>query len=361
VQVRVVQNKEPNHFLQLFKGKMIVHEGGKASGFKNRKDVDSYDTDGISLFHIKGTNELNTRAIQVPEKASSLNSGDCFALVTPDNVFVFVVRGAAATEKKTANGIADVLKHKRKVVAVDEGKEPAAFWEAVGGKGEYAEYKESAEELKAPRLFHCSSNAGYFHVEEVFNFVQDDLINDDVMILDTFNEVFVWIGHDAMRTEKDNALKLALEYVAKAPDGRSKDTPIYKVDAGFEPPTFTAHFIGWDPKKASDFSDPYAKKLSELRGGGPGKVAGSGGEEKKAMGGGGVSKVSADNIGYADPSKQSYTAAQLKAGVPNTDPGRKEMYLSDKDFNDLFKTSKAEFEKLAAWKKADLKKKAGLF
>jgi hypothetical protein len=55
VQVRVVQNKgecvlistfsslilaplraEPNHFLSLFKGKMIVHEGGGASGFKVR-------------------------------------------------------------------------------------------------------------------------------------------------------------------------------------------------------------------------------------------------------------------------------------------------------------------------------------
>jgi hypothetical protein len=34
-QVRVVQGKEPDHFLSLFKGRMIVHAGGKASGFKN--------------------------------------------------------------------------------------------------------------------------------------------------------------------------------------------------------------------------------------------------------------------------------------------------------------------------------------
>lgn len=53
VQVRVVQNKEPQHFLALFKGKMVVHEGGVASGFKNNTDGDSFDTDGISLFHVK--------------------------------------------------------------------------------------------------------------------------------------------------------------------------------------------------------------------------------------------------------------------------------------------------------------------
>ena len=54
VQVRVVQNKEPDHFLLVFKGRMIVHAGGKASGFKNRVDKDSYDVDGTRLFHIRG-------------------------------------------------------------------------------------------------------------------------------------------------------------------------------------------------------------------------------------------------------------------------------------------------------------------
>ncbi len=58
VQVRVVQNKEPDHFLLVFKGRMIVHSGGKASGFKNRADSDSYDIDGTRLFHIRGRNHM---------------------------------------------------------------------------------------------------------------------------------------------------------------------------------------------------------------------------------------------------------------------------------------------------------------
>ena len=64
-QVRVVQGKEPAHFRQLFRGNMVVHAGGKASGFKNRTEGDSYDTDGIALFLVKGSDALNTSAKQV--------------------------------------------------------------------------------------------------------------------------------------------------------------------------------------------------------------------------------------------------------------------------------------------------------
>lgn len=65
----MVQGKEPAHFRQLFRGNLVVHAGGKASGFKNRNEGDSYDTDGIALFLIKGTDALNTSAKQVCELA----------------------------------------------------------------------------------------------------------------------------------------------------------------------------------------------------------------------------------------------------------------------------------------------------
>ena len=89
VQVRVVQNKEPDHFLLVFKGRMVVHSGGRASGFKNRFDSDSYDVDGTRLFHVRGTNDFDTRAVQVEEKATSLNSNDCFVLETPAATYIW--------------------------------------------------------------------------------------------------------------------------------------------------------------------------------------------------------------------------------------------------------------------------------
>lgn len=85
VQVRVTQGKEPAHFRQLFKGRMVVFRGGNASGFANA--TGEVHTPGeVALFHIKGTDALNTVAVEVEPCAANLNSEDSFVLVTPDKV-----------------------------------------------------------------------------------------------------------------------------------------------------------------------------------------------------------------------------------------------------------------------------------
>ena len=95
----MTMGKEPSHLVRLFKGKMVVHSGGKASGFKNKQDADSYDDDGVSLYHVRGTDELNTRAVQVEEVAGSLNSGDCFVLLTPQVMYAWHGTGANEAER----------------------------------------------------------------------------------------------------------------------------------------------------------------------------------------------------------------------------------------------------------------------
>jgi len=368
LQCRVVMGREPDHFLALWDNKMVVHDGGHASGFKNRFDKDSYDTDGVMLYQMKSTDAGALRTVQVPEKAESLNSGDCFVLVTPKNTFIWEGSGASAVEKFDAGTIAFVVGGHREIVTFNEGKETDEFWSFLGGKGDYAKLATAGAELKNPRLFRCSANSGAFTVEEIQGFTQDDLISDDVMLLDTFSEVYVWVGTNASRQEKEASFKAALEFVAHAPDGRSPDTPVLKVNQGNEPPTFTCYFIGWDVKKASDFSDPYAKRLAEIKakGGdaGVGKVVESKSPSKpETKAAPAATRVTGAGEGsFLNPNAGSYSLAELKANaVANIDPARKEQYLSDAEFQSLFKMSKAEFDKLPVWKKGDTKKRAGLF
>jgi hypothetical protein len=108
-QVRVVQGKEPAHLRQLFKGAMIVHSGGHASGWNNVADSDTYDTDGVALFHVRGTHISNTCAVQVAEVASSLNSEDVFVLVTPSHVYVWCGNGCNSDEQSVGLTIAQTL------------------------------------------------------------------------------------------------------------------------------------------------------------------------------------------------------------------------------------------------------------
>jgi len=250
VQVRVVQGKEPNHFRQLFKGKMIVHEGGKASGFKNSTEGDSFDDDGISLFHVKGTNALNVFGLQVSEVPAALNSQDCFVLVTPTTMYSWMGVGSNDDEKSSATAISEVLSThtygppgtappSRELVTVAEGEEPDAFWEALGGKGGYPKQAPGEPVPSDPRLFQCSNAFGSFVVEEVCSFDQEDLLEDDVYLLDVGTTLYAWIGGGANADERRLAIDTAQKYNAAATDGRDPDIPIIEVIQNREPLMFT--------------------------------------------------------------------------------------------------------------------------
>lgn len=54
-------------------------------------------------------------------------------------------------------------------------------------------------------------------MEPVLEFSQDDLIPDDVMLLDTGNAIFMWIGGGANAEEKSSAEVLAKVISRSAP------------------------------------------------------------------------------------------------------------------------------------------------
>jgi hypothetical protein len=341
-QVRVVQGKEPSHFLSLFKGEMIVRIGGKASGFKTLKqsDTDKVDTSKTELFHVRGTNPINTRGTEVEAKATSLNSGDVFILNTPNQQYVWYGKGSNVDEKKTGKHIGDIVKGPRKQTVVEEGKEPQDFWDKLGGKTQYADDDFLQDDPVEPRLFQMSNATGVFKVEEIFNFSQDDLTNDDVYLLDTFNEVYVWIGGESNEVEHKMSMETAVEYVKNAKDGRSPDTPILRVVAGHEPQLFTANFLGWDRKKMG--TDPYSRKLA-------------------AMMGGGAAKDVKQELKKYDIKEFSYEVLRKKPLPVGVDPTLLETYLSDAEFQKVFGMNKSAFQALPKWKQNGAKRKAGLF
>lgn len=346
VQVRVVQSKEPDHFLLIFKGRMVVHSGGRASGFKNRYDQDSYDVDGTRLFHVRGTNEFDTRAVQVEEKASSLNSNDCFVLETPQATYIWYGKGCSGDERSLADDLSKSVSPGREPVKVTEGSEPAEFWDSLGGKTEYASGKwlEEVVPTVPPRLFQCSNASGRFNVEEIFDFSQEDLVEEDVMILDTYAQIFVWVGRDANEVEKKEALKTAKDYIVSDPSNRDLDsTQLLQVKQGFEPPIFTCHFLGWNPNLWAQ-NKTYEAYLKEV-------------QNQK-----GVTSV-ADELAKYDPNKK-YKYEQLKGTnncPPGVDPSNKEAHLSEEDFKKVFGMSVHDYRPLPLWKKKNLKKGVDLF
>ncbi|KAL8151324.1 hypothetical protein V2J09_021132 [Rumex salicifolius] len=164
---RIFQGKEPPQFVALFEP-MIVLKGGLSSGSKlavKALGVEPYTIDGVALIQISGISTHNSRVVRVD---------------TP--------------------GVA--LKHAK------EGTENSTFWAALGGKQNYASKKESQNITRDPHLYSFSINRGMFQVEEIYNFIQDDLLTEDTLILNTHVEVFVWVGHTVDPKEKQKAFEM---------------------------------------------------------------------------------------------------------------------------------------------------------
>uniref|UniRef100_A0A3Q1AVJ1 HP domain-containing protein n=1 Tax=Amphiprion ocellaris TaxID=80972 RepID=A0A3Q1AVJ1_AMPOC len=306
VQVRVVMGKEPRHFLAIFKGKLLIFEGGTGRpGAVNPNPA-------ARLFQVRGTSEMNTKATEVPSRASSLNTNDVFLLKTDHKCYLWYGKGCNGDERVMGRAISDVLSRQDKQVVM-EGQEPAEFWVALGGKAPYASDKrlQTEEPRHSPRLFECSNQTGQFRMTEVDDFDQSDLDEEDVMLLDTWEEIFLWVGKLANQAETKEAWNSAQEYLRFHPAGRDPDTPIIFIKQGYEPLTFTGWFNAWDPHKWSGGNsyEELKKKLNDAE-----------------------------------------SLAQITVD-----------YLSDVDFENLLGTTRLDFHRLPKWRQNDLKKKAGLF
>ena len=79
------------------------------------------------------------------------------------------------------------------------------------------------------------------------DFSQSDLVEDDVMVLDAWDSIYIWIGATSNKNEINTAEKIIIDYLKGDPKDRDADLPVMKIRQGCEPPTFTGFFGTWDP------------------------------------------------------------------------------------------------------------------
>ncbi|XP_023199625.1 gelsolin-like isoform X2 [Xiphophorus maculatus] len=283
VQVRVVQGKEPAHLMSLFGGQpMVVYQGGTS------REGGQSTTADTRLFQVRSNPAGDTRAVEVGPSSSRLNSNDAFLLTAAGGAWLWKGRGSSAAEAKGAEHLAQVLQVNP--APLEEGEEPDGFWAVLGGKDDYCRAPRLSNKMDAhpPRLFASSNKTGTFQMEEVpGELTQDDLAPDDVMILDTWDQVslphhrhhgnqvlappvahrfprqvFVWIGNEANEEEKMEAAATAERYIRTDPTSRNPLTPIVTLKQGFEPTTFTGWFLGWNHDYWSQ--DPLERFLQAL-------------------------------------------------------------------------------------------------
>ncbi|XP_027449190.1 supervillin isoform X3 [Zalophus californianus] len=181
----------------------------------------------LMLLQIKGRRHVQTRLVE--PRASSLNSGDCFLLLSPHYCFVWVGEFANVIEKAKASELASLIQTKRElgcratyVQTLEEGINTHThaakdFWKLLGGQNSY----QSAGDPKEDELY----EAAIIETNCIYRLVDDKLVPDDeywgktpkcsllqskeVLVFDFGSEVYVWHGKEVTLAQRKIAFQLA--------------------------------------------------------------------------------------------------------------------------------------------------------
>lgn len=305
---------------------------------------------------------------QDTRESKRLNSGDCFIVVAPEvnKRFLWKGKGASEAEKDLAFQIYGwMVNYVEDGDTFKEGFEPELFWQALGGKDDYSKMKEQIHDIAGfePRLFNISNRSGYSHMKEVPNYTQQDLLGDDCYILDVYTTMYIWIGPDSNKFERNASHKKAAQYIESIVDGRDKaKCAVVEINSGSEPPFFQVQFPNWSEDYTKNFlSGDAFKKLKEQHATPEGafkgfKKAGEAGAE--AEGDAAQEETKEEELDpnnpyapYDHPDVRRYAYEELKSIFPpRVKPDKKEDYLTDEEFEKIFKCTRETWFTWKLWK-----------
>ncbi|XP_059419088.1 supervillin-like isoform X5 [Carassius carassius] len=181
----------------------------------------------LMLMQVKGRRHVQTRLVE--PRVSSLNSGDCFLLVTPEHCFVWTGEFANVIERAKASELATFIQlnhdlgcRAAQVETIEEilsSQSPAAaeFWKILGGPANYQSAGSPDEDEKF--------ESAIVETNCIFRLVDDKLVPDDdfwgkvphssllgskeVVVFDFGSEVYVWHGKEVTLAQRKVAFQLA--------------------------------------------------------------------------------------------------------------------------------------------------------
>lgn len=230
VEVRVTENKEPPHFLQMFKGHLIIFKG---------KCID-YDPTGSCCIYpntymlkVFGNATYNSKAIQISTKSNEFTSKDCFIIKAGDgSIWIWCGQGSTGDNREVAKSIGSLLGEYSLAI---EANEPIELWTFLpemvkkklqnatatiptpttpttpqistitataatrNGCGGVIELMSVDRNVFVPKckieLYVCAIDTNdQVTTKQILAFNQNDIVPQDIYLLDGKNFIYLWIG-----------------------------------------------------------------------------------------------------------------------------------------------------------------------
>ncbi|GAA6219536.1 supervillin a isoform X2 [Lates japonicus] len=181
----------------------------------------------LMLLQVKGRRHVQTRLVE--PRASSLNSGDCFLLLTPHHCFIWTGEFANVIERNKASELANFIQSKRDlgcranyVQIIEEGVNTHShaskeFWKVLGGQSSY----QSAGTPDEDELY----EGAIVETNCIYRLMDDKLVPDDdfwakmprcsllnpkeVLVFDFGSEMYIWHGKEVTLAQRKVAFQLA--------------------------------------------------------------------------------------------------------------------------------------------------------
>ncbi|XP_034428084.1 supervillin a isoform X4 [Hippoglossus hippoglossus] len=181
----------------------------------------------LMLLQVKGRRHVQTRLVE--PRVSSLNSGDCFLLITPHHCFIWTGEFANVIERNKAAELANFIQSKRDLgcranhvqfieEAVNTHSHAAKeFWKILGGQSTY----QSAGTPDEDELY----EGAIVETNCIYRLMDDKLVPDDdfwakmprcsllepkeVLVFDFGSEMYIWHGKEVTLAQRKVAFQLA--------------------------------------------------------------------------------------------------------------------------------------------------------
>ncbi|XP_030610394.1 supervillin [Archocentrus centrarchus] len=180
----------------------------------------------LMLIRIKGRRHVQVRLVE--PTAHSLNSGDCFLLITPKHCFMWSGEFANVIEKAKASEMASFVQAKRdlgckapQVTVLEEGintdsRWAKEFWSLLGGKTKYRGAGEPEEDelyesgvVDSNGVYRLQGDKLVPHEDAWASIPSVSLLDSkEVLVFDFGSEVYVWHGKDVPLSDRKVAVKL---------------------------------------------------------------------------------------------------------------------------------------------------------
>jgi gelsolin len=244
--------------------RISILSGGVRSGFTH-VETDAEPKETLLLLRIfKHPLAKRGDSVMVHEVEptwQSLDEDDVFVLEKNDKIWVWQGKNCSPMEKaKAAQVVHDMTIAKHidvEVVSQSESKSHAIVALLGGEDADLTSLKASrpiasarrAEQQRPRRLFRLSDASGQLSfdmVKEGEPTGRSDLDSNDVFLLDTGSDIWVWQGSGASKAEKSQWIRVAQLYVRRFADtgdsAVAQAAPVSKVVEGYESPAFLKAF-----------------------------------------------------------------------------------------------------------------------